>query len=251
MSTYGRHDGRADDALRELEIVPDYLRNPAGSVLIRMGETRVVCAASVEDSVPSFLRDSGEGWVTGEYAMLPAATSTRTPREINRGRPSGRTMEIQRLIGRALRSVVDRKALGQRTVWVDCDVIQADGGTRTAGITGGFVALCLALDRLRSKNHLKKPLLTGLVAAISVGVIDGRAVLDLDYVEDSAAEVDMNLVRTDDGRYIEIQGTAETTPFHRERLDDMLRLGDDGIDYLLEHQREVLGDRLDGLLTPR
>jgi ribonuclease PH len=239
-----RHDGRAEDALRDVEIVPDYLRHPAGSVMIRMGDTRVICAASVEESVPQFLRDTGEGWVTGEYAMLPAATSTRMQREITRGRPSGRTMEIQRLIGRALRSVVDRKALGGRTVWVDCDVIQADGGTRTASVTGGFVALCLALHRLRTDGKIKRPLLTGLVAAISVGMVEGRPALDLDYVEDSAAEVDMNVVRTDDGRYIEIQGTAETTPFRRERLDEMLALCDVGIDALQERQREVLGDRL-------
>jgi ribonuclease PH len=246
-----RHDGRANDALRDVEIVPDYLIHPAGSVLIRMGETRVVCAASVEDNVPPFLRDTGQGWVTGEYAMIPAATSTRTPREVNRGRPSGRTMEIQRLIGRALRSVVDRKALGARTVWVDCDVIQADGGTRTASVTGGFLALCLALDRLRQDTKIKRPLLTGLVAAISVGIVEGRPALDLDYVEDSAAEVDMNVVRTDDGRYIEIQGTAETTPFRRERLDEMLALCDRGIDALQERQRDVLGERLRPLLIPR
>jgi len=246
-----RHDGRAIDALRDVEIVPDYLIHPAGSVLMRMGETRVVCAASVEENVPPFLRDSGTGWVTGEYAMLPAATSTRTPREVNRGRPSGRTMEIQRLIGRALRSVVDRKALGSRTVWVDCDVIQADGGTRTASVTGGFLALCLALARLRKDGKIKRPLLTGLVAAISVGIVEGRPALDLDYVEDSAAEVDMNVVRTDDGRYIEIQGTAETTPFRRERLDEMLTLCDSGIDTLQERQREVLGDKLGPLLISR
>jgi ribonuclease PH len=246
-----RHDGRASDALRDVEIVPDYLIHPAGSVMIRMGETRVVCAASVEDSVPQFLRDTGTGWVTGEYAMIPAATSTRMQREINRGRPSGRTMEIQRLIGRALRSVVDRKALGSRTVWVDCDVIQADGGTRTASVTGGFVALCLALHRLHGEGKIKRPLLTGLVAAISVGVVEGRPALDLDYVEDSAAEVDMNVVRTDDGRYIEIQGTAETTPFRRERLDEMLALCDLGIDALQERQREVLGDKLGPLLISR
>ena len=246
-----RHDGRASDALRDVEIVPDFLVHPAGSVLISMGGTRVVCAASVEDSVPPFLRDTGTGWVTGEYAMLPAATSTRTPREVNRGRPSGRTMEIQRLIGRARRSVVDRKALGSRTAWVDCDVIQADGGTRTASITGGFLALCLAFARLRENGKLKRPLLTGLVAAISVGIVEGKPALDLDYVEDSAAEVDMNVVRTEDGRYIEIQGTAETTPFRRERLDEMLALCDIGIDILQERQREVLGDRLGALLISR
>ena len=246
-----RHDGRAEDTLREVEIVPGYLKNPDGSVLIRMGETRIVCAASIEDSVPPFLRDTGRGWITGEYAMLPAATNKRTPREINRGRPSGRTMEIQRLIGRALRSVVDRKALGARTVWVDCDVLQADGGTRTAGITGGFVAMCLALSPLREKDKIKTPVLSGMVAAISVGVVDGSPALDLDYVEDSNAEVDMNVVRTDDGRYVEIQGTAETMPFHREQLDAMLALCDCGIDALHLRQREVLGERFEPNLIAR
>jgi ribonuclease PH len=246
-----RHDGRAADALRKVEMVPGFLKNPDGSVLMCMGETRVVCSASIEESVPSFLRDSGRGWVTGEYSMLPAATNTRTPREINRGRPSGRTMEIQRLIGRALRSVVDRKALGPRTVWVDCDVIQADGGTRTAGITGGFVAMCLALSKLRRKEKIKKPVLSAMVAAISVGVVNGSPALDLDYVEDSNAEVDMNVVRTDAGRYIEIQGTAETTPFHRDELDRMLDLCDKGIDQIHAYQREALGDKLEALLIPQ
>ena len=246
-----RHDGRADDALRKVEIVPGYLSHPDGSVLIRMGETQVLCAATIEDSVPVFLRESGLGWITGEYAMLPAATSTRMPREINRGRPSGRTMEIQRLVGRALRSVVDRKALGARTVWVDCDVLQADGGTRTAGITGGFLAMCIALDGLRKKELVRKPLLSGLVAAISVGMLEGRAVLDLDYVEDSGAQVDLNVVRTDDGRYVEIQGTAETSPFSREHLDAMLELADRGIDALHDRQREILGDGVGRLLIPR
>ncbi len=246
-----RHDGRAEDALRAVEIVPGWLRHAPGSVLISMGDTRVLCAASLEDRVPPHLKDTGEGWVTAEYAMIPPATSTRAPREVGRGRPSGRTMEIQRLIGRALRSVVDRKALGMRTVIVDCDVLQADGGTRTAGITGGFIALVLALDRLHGQRLLLGRPLTGIVAAVSVGVVEGRAVLDLDYVEDSAAEVDMNVVRTDDGRYVEVQGTAETTPFHRSRLDEMLDLADRGLDKLQERQREVLGAALDRLRVPR
>jgi ribonuclease PH len=232
-------------------MTPDFLRNPTGSVLIEVGETRVLCNASVEERVPPFLNGSGEGWVTAEYAMIPAATDTRMQREITRGRPSGRTMEIQRLVGRALRSVIDRKALGERTVWIDCEVLQADGGTRTAAITGGFVALGLALGRLREKKTLKRPVLTGMVAAISVGVVQGNAVLDLDYVEDSAAEVDMNVVRTDDGRYVELQGTAESTPFPREQLDRLLALADGGIDTLLERQREVLAGALDDLLIPR
>ena len=206
-----RHDGRLEGDLRTVEITPGYLDNPPGSVLIQVGRTRVLCTASVEDRVPPFLNGTREGWVTGEYSMIPAATDSRSPREVNRGRPSGRTMEIQRLIGRAMRSVVDRKRLGERTLWIDCDVLQADGGTRTAGITGGFMALCLALDRLMKDRVLTRP------------------VLDLDYVEDSAAEVDMNVGRTDDGRYIEIQGTAESTPFRRERLDELLALADRGI----------------------
>ncbi|HET9300531.1 MAG TPA: ribonuclease PH, partial [Candidatus Polarisedimenticolaceae bacterium] len=183
------------------------------------------------------------GWVTGEYAMLPAATNTRSVREVTRGRPSGRTLEIQRLIGRSLRAVVDRRALGPRTVTVDCDVLQADGGTRTASITGGYLALVLALQKLGIARCL-----TGMVAAVSVGVVAGRPVLDLDYVEDSAAEVDMNVVRTDDGRFVELQGTAETTPFRRQELDRMLDLADLGIDLLMDRQRQVLGDALDRLL---
>ena len=242
-----RHDGRADDELRRFELVPNYLKHPPGSVLVHAGETRVLCTATVDDKVPPFLHGSGEGWVTGEYAMIPASTNTRTQREVIRGRPSGRTLEIQRLIGRALRTVVDRRALGERTVWVDCDVLQADGGTRTASITGGFVALCLALHKLQDGNRRSPRFLTGMLAAVSVGVVEGRPVLDLDYVEDSAAEVDMNIVRTDRGRYIEIQGTAESQPFDRERLDGMLALADAGIDRLLEAQREALGPALGDL----
>jgi ribonuclease PH len=227
---------------------PGYLKQPAGSVLLHVGETRVLCTASVEERVPQFLYQSGEGWVTAEYCMIPAATDTRTPREVNRGRQSGRTMEIQRLIGRALRAVVDRKRLGERTIWVDCEVLQADGGTRTAAITGGFVALCLGLSQLRGQKVVQQPLLSGLVGAVSVGLIDGRPVLDLDYVEDSAADVDMNVVRTDDGRYIELQGTAEAAPFTREQLGRLLDLADTGIDRLHEIQREALGGLLDDLL---
>ena len=246
-----RLDGRADDALRVLELTVGYLRNAAGSVLIHMGDTRVLCAATVEEKVPPFLKDTGEGWVTAEYSMLPAATATRTQREVTKGRPAGRTMEIQRLIGRALRSVVDRKALGARTLWIDCDVLQADGGTRTASISGGFIALSLALAKLKEKKLIKPPVLTGMVAAISVGIAEGRPLIDLDYAEDSMAEVDMNVVRTDDGRYIEIQGTAETTPFRRDRLDSMLALADSGIDRLHARQREALGAALDGLMVAR
>jgi len=243
-----RHDGRADDAVRPVLITPHWLRHALGSTLIVMGDTRVLCAVSVEDRVPPHLKDRGEGWVTGEYAMLPASGIDRTPREVSKGRPSGRTMEIQRLIGRALRSVVDRKALGQRTLWVDCDVLSADGGTRTASITGAYVALALALSKLRAAKAVRVPVLTGMLAAISVGVVDGRPVLDLDYAEDSTAEVDMNVVRIDDDRYVEVQGTAETTPFRKDRLDAMLALADAGLDRLREAQREVLGDDLSRVL---
>ena len=245
-----RHDGREDDALRPIEIVPGWLDHPAGSVLLSIGRTRLLCTASVEETVPPFLRDTGEGWVTGEYAMLPGATHVRTAREIGRGRPSGRTMEIQRLVGRALRSVVDRTALGPRTVTIDCDVLQADGGTRTAAITGGFVALVLALDRLREAGTLASGCLTGMIAAVSVGMVGGRPALDLDYAEDSTADVDLNVVRTDDGRYVELQGTAEGRPFAREALDRLLAIADVGLDLLNDRQRQVLGDALDRLIVP-
>lgn len=240
-----RHDGRDDDALRPLTITPDWLPHATGSVMIEMGQTKVLCAVSVEDRIPPHLKDRGEGWVTGEYAMLPASGKERTAREVSKGRPSGRTMEIQRLIGRALRSVVDRAALGPRTLWVDCDVLSADGGTRTASITGAYVALALALAKLRKAKVVRGPVLTGMLAAISVGIVEGRPVLDLDYVEDSTADVDMNVVRIDDGRYVELQGTAETTPFKRQELDAMLALADLGIDRLHRAQREILGDVLE------
>jgi ribonuclease PH len=191
---------------------------------------------------------SGEGWVTGEYAMIPAATDTRTQREASRGRLSGRTLEIQRLIGRALRSVVNRKLLGERTVWIDCEVLQADGGTRTASITGGFLALCLALHKLQQDGTIRGPVLSGMLAATSVGIVDGRPVADLDYIEDSSADVDLNVARTDAGRYVEIQGTAESAPFERAQLLEMLSLADQAIDRLHREQRAVLGSALDGLI---
>ena len=246
--TTKRHDGRAADEPRTLKMTPGFLKNPAGSVLIEIGETRVLCTASVDSKVPHFLQGAGEGWVTGEYAMIPAATDTRSQREVTRGRPSGRTLEIQRLIGRAMRSIVDRSALGERTVWVDCEVLQADGGTRTAAITGGFVAMALALAKLQEQGSLRVPVLTGQLAATSVGIVEGRAVLDLDYVEDSAADVDMNIARTGDGKYVELQGTAESTPFSRAQLDAMMELADAGIDRLQLEQREILGSRLDRLI---
>lgn len=242
-----RHDGRSDDALRATEIITGYQRNPLGSALIRVGGTHVICACSVDEKVPGFLAGSGEGWVTAEYAMLPSATDSRSGREVHRGRPSGRTMEIQRLIGRSMRSVVDRRALGERTLWLDCDVLSADGGTRTASITGAFVALALALRKLHEAKKLRRPVLTGGLAAVSVGIVGDRPRLDLDYVEDSAAEVDMNVVRTSDGRYIEVQGTAEGQPYAREQLDALLDLADVGITSLTEIQRAALGGSWEGL----
>jgi ribonuclease PH len=247
MSTR-RHDGRAADELRPIKMTPGFLKHPPGSVLIEMGETRVLCTATVEERVPHFLHGSGEGWITGEYAMIPAATDTRTQREASRGRLSGRTLEIQRLIGRVLRSVVDRTLLGERTVWVDCEVLQADGGTRTASITGGYLALCLALSKLRKDKVVNGPLISGMLAAVSVGIVEGRPVLDLDYVEDSAAEVDMNVARTDGGRYVEVQGTAESAPFRREQLDAMLALADQGVERLHLEQRKALGSVFDHLI---
>jgi ribonuclease PH len=243
-----RHDGRSDNELRPLGITPNFLTNPAGSVLIEVGQTRVICTATVDEKVPHFLKGSGEGWITGEYSMLPGATDTRNQREVVRGRPSGRTLEIQRLIGRALRGVVDRRTLGERTIWIDCDVIQADGGTRTASITGGYVAMCLALDKLRRAKKFRGGVLNGMLAAVSVGIVEGRPLLDLDYVEDSAADVDMNIVGLEDGRYVEIQGTAEASPYSRDQLDQLLGLADEGLQRLIVAQREILGEALSGLL---
>jgi ribonuclease PH len=211
-----------------------------GSVLVEMGETRVLCTATVEERVPPFLKNKGVGWVTAEYAMLPRATESRTQREIGRGGPSGRTHEIQRLIGRSLRSVVDMTALGERSVTIDCDVLQADGGTRTASITGGFVALALALNKTMEIGKITRPPLRDYIAAVSVGVVDERVLLDLDYSEDSAAEVDMNVVRTGDGRFVEIQGTAETEPFDRETMNQMVDTASIGIDRLIAIQRDII-----------
>jgi ribonuclease PH len=222
-------------------MTPQYLIHPEGSVLIEAGRTRVICTASIEERVPPFLRNSGKGWVTAEYGMLPRATSTRTTREASSGKVGGRTQEIQRLIGRSLRAVTKLEELGERTVWVDCDVIQADGGTRTASITGSYVALILALRTLVQRGTLSHVPVQDHVAAISVGIVDGVPLLDLAYEEDSRADVDMNIVKTSDGRYIEVQGTAETTPFDRDRLYDMLALADVGIAELVALQKQVLG----------
>ncbi len=237
-----RTDGRAADELRRVIITPAFLPYAEGSVLIEMGQTRVVCAASVEDRVPPFLRNTGKGWITAEYAMLPRATQTRTPREIGRGGPSGRTHEIQRLIGRSLRAVSDTSVLGERTITVDCDVLQADGGTRTAAITGAFVALTLASRHLLKLGKITRRVVRREVAAISVGIVDGQLLLDLKYDEDSRAEVDMNVICTGDGRFVEIQGTAEREPFTEEQKDDLLALAKRGIDQLVQIQRETLAN---------
>jgi ribonuclease PH len=237
-----RSDGRGAAELRATRLVADYLTHPEGSVLIEAGRTRVICTASVEDRVPPFLRNTGKGWVTAEYGMLPRSTTTRTTRESSAGRVGGRTQEIQRLIGRSLRSVTRLDMLGERTIWIDCDVIQADGGTRTAAITGGFVALALALRRIRAAGVIATVPLENHVAATSVGIVDGMPLLDLAYDEDSKAQVDMNIVKTGDGRFIEVQGTAEGLPFGREALDALLDLADAGIRQLIDIQREVVGD---------
>ena len=239
-----RNDGRSPTQLRPTTITPGFLAHAEGSVLIEVGRTKVICTASVEDRVPQFLRNTGKGWVTAEYGMLPRATNTRTQRESSTGKVGGRTQEIQRLIGRSLRSITKLEALGERTIWVDCDVIQADGGTRTASITGGFVALVLALQRMRELALIKDIPIVDYVAATSVGIVSGAALLDLAYDEDSKAEVDMNFVKTGDGRFIELQGTAEGLPFDRRALDALMALADDGIKELVEKQRGVVGEFL-------
>jgi ribonuclease PH len=235
-----RTDKRQPGEMRPVEIIPGFLATAEGSVLIKVGNTQVLCAASVEDTVPPFLRNSGKGWVTAEYAMLPRATATRTPREVSKGRMSGRTHEIQRLIGRSLRSVVDMAALGERTVVLDCDVLQADGGTRTASITGAFVALTLALRQLVTFKVLKSMPVRDHVAATSVGLVGGEAMLDLCYEEDSRADVDMNVVMTGSGKFIEVQATAEHTPFDDAQMGSMIGLARSGIAQLVEMQKKVV-----------
>jgi ribonuclease PH len=229
-----RHDGRRPDQLRELDLQPDFLEQPHGSVLYAQGRTVVLCTATLEEEIPRWLRGKGKGWMTAEYSLLPASTGERTQRGVSRGRPDGRTVEIQRLIGRALRSVCDFKPLGERTLWHDCDVLQADGGTRCAAITGAYIAAYRALDRFGLVKAL-----AGQVAAVSVGVVGGEPVLDLDYVEDSAAETDMNVVMAGDGRLVEVQATAERDPFSRELLDRLLDLAAAGIAELEAAQREA------------
>ena len=235
-----RPDGRRADELRPVEITPGYLRTAEGSVLITMGNTHVLCAASVESSVPPFLRNTGRGWVTAEYSMLPRATSTRTPREVTKGRASGRTHEIQRLIGRSLRSIIDLEALGERSVILDCDVLQADGGTRVASITGAYVALAIAVKQMVNYKMVHRNPLLGSVAAISVGILKGEALLDLCYEEDSRAEVDANIVLTDTGRFVEFQATAEHKSFDDEQMDQMRNLARIGVADLIELQKSVI-----------
>jgi ribonuclease PH len=236
-----RQDGRRADQLRPVAITRDYLRHPEGSVLVEFGDTRVICTASIEDKVPPFLRGQGQGWVTAEYGMLPRSTNTRSSRE--RSGPSGRSQEIQRLVGRSLRAVAEMPKLGERTVWVDCDVIQADGGTRTAAITGSFVAVADAMATLVRAGALPGVPVRDCVAAVSVGIVGSRPVLDLNYVEDSTAEVDMNVVMTGAGLFVEVQGTAEQAPFGRERLLELLALAERGIGQLVALQRRALGAR--------
>src|SRR5437667_2484619 len=236
-----RSDKRPANELRQTTLTPNYLPHAEGSVFIEAGRTKVICAASVEDRVPPFLRNTGKGWVTAEYGMLPRATSTRTQREASAGKVGGRTQEIQRLIGRSLRSVTNLPALGERTIWIDCDVIQADGGTRTASITGAFVALALALEKMPERELIKTIPVSDYVAAISVGIVDGEALLDLAYEDDSRAEVDMNVVKTGNGRFIEVQGTAEALPFERNALYQLLDLADLGISELVAKPRALVG----------
>jgi ribonuclease PH len=235
-----RPDGRAPTQLRPVKIVADYLKFAEGSVLIRVGDTRVICAVTIEDRVPGWLRGKGSGWVTAEYSMLPRSTLTRTPREVSKGRQSGRTHEIQRLIGRSLRAVTDLARLGERTIWIDCDVIQADGGTRTASITGAFVALGLALEKLVQAGTLKTVPLKDFVGAISVGVVDGQVLLDLCYEEDSRADVDMNFVMTAGGKMVELQATAEHQVFDDAQLATMMSFARQGVQELIVKQQAVL-----------
>jgi ribonuclease PH len=235
-----RSDGRRANEMRSIKIVRNFLKTPEGSVLIEMGDTRVICNASIEEKVPPFLKDQSKGWITGEYSMLPRATQIRTMRESTWGRVGGRTHEIQRLIGRSMRSVVDLEALGERTIWLDCDVIQADGGTRTASITGAFVALKDAVSYAIERKLIKRQPVKDYVAAVSVGIIGGEPRLDLSYIEDSAAEVDMNVVMTGSGKLIEVQGTAETEPFGRTHLNELLDLAESGIKKITAIQKDVL-----------
>ena len=236
-----RKDGRTNDKLRKIIVKKDYIKFAEGSCLIELGNTKVVCTASIEESVPGFLRDSGTGWITAEYGMIPRSCKSRVIRESSKGKKSGRTYEIQRLIGRSLRTGVDLKELGERTIWIDCDVIQADGGTRTASISGSFIALCLALKKLKKDGLLDKVPLKDYVGATSVGIIDGEPILDLTYDEDSSADVDMNVVMTQKGKFIEIQGTAEKIPFDKKQLNGLIELATKGIKQIIRAQKSSIG----------
>jgi len=235
-----RANERNNDQLRTVELLPDYIMHPEGAVLVTFGHTKVICTATIENKVPPFMRGQGKGWIAAEYSMLPRATHTRNIRESARGKVGGRTMEIQRLIGRALRAAIDLDKIGERTIMIDCDVIQADGGTRTASITGAMVALKLALKKLVDAGTLKEMPLKHYIAAVSVGIIDGVAVLDLDYKEDSAAEVDMNVVMTDEGQFVEVQGTGEEATFTYDQLQQMLQLAKVGIEQLIVIQKDIV-----------
>jgi ribonuclease PH len=235
-----RIDGRKNDQLRPVKITRNYIKHAEGSVLIEVGDTKVICTASIEDKVPPFLKGHGEGWITCEYNMLPRSTQTRKPRDISRLKIDGRTMEIQRLIGRALRSAVDLKAIGEKTIWIDCDVIQADGGTRTSSISGAFVALVDAVNKLHKHTAFDVYPVRNFVSAVSVGIVKDTKILDLCYLEDSSAKVDMNIVMTDEGEFIEVQGTGEESPFSRKDLDELLALGEKGNKQMIQIQKDVL-----------
>jgi len=235
-----RQDGRLANGIRKVSITPDYIRHAEGSCLMETGNTRVICTASVEDGVPSFLRGQGRGWITAEYGMIPRSCEVRIPRESTKGKKTGRTQEIQRLVGRSMRCACDMNVLGERTIWLDCDVIQADGGTRCASITGSFVALCLALDRLKKQGRIDSIPIGRFIAAVSVGIVGGNAYLDLTYEEDSQAEVDCNVIMTGSGKYVEVQGTAEGEPFSRQQMEEMLELAQKGIDRLIAAQKDTL-----------
>lgn len=237
----GRIDGRRRDQIRPVKVTRNFTKHAEGSVLIEMGDTKVICTASIEEKVPPFLKGKGTGWVTAEYAMLPRATHDRSPRESVKGKQGGRTLEIQRLVGRALRAVIDTGRLGERTIWIDCDVIQADGGTRTASITGSFIALADAVGVLKKKDLIKVNPLTDYLAAISIGKVGGQVMVDLAYEEDSHAEVDLNLVMTGAGQYVEVQGTAEKTPFNKKDMDEFLDLGWGAIRELVDLQKSLIG----------
>jgi ribonuclease PH len=245
-----RLDGREENQLRPIHIETSYLIHPEGSVLITVGDTKVICTASIEDRVPPFMRNSGKGWITAEYSMLPRATGTRNIRESSKGKVTGRTMEIQRLIGRALRAVVNLDSIGERTIWIDCDVIQADGGTRTASITGAYVAMVLAFHKLFVNKSISKFPIHDFLAATSVGILeDGKTVLDLNYIEDSKARVDMNIVMTGNGEFVELQGTGEEATFSYDQLQEMLKRAQDGLMELFEHQKLALGVDVVNLIT--